>query len=554
MNKIILTILSFFPLFGFAQSDWENPKGAIKDEEIVIEKNKQITLPSISRRFTSIPIETAILDSNVIAYTPKELGLEIAKIPVMLRPKTMKTEPLNKTYWGTFKAGYGSYISPFLQADIASKRSDEYALALHFRHFSSKNGPVDKIHSGLSNTDGFLSGKLFLNKITIGATAGSKFDKYHLYGYDATNPIPETQTITQRLSNYSLGLNLTDNDKNDSFFYTLTSGAEIFSAKDLDWAETDLFSNLKSSFSISPKLNIILTGEIHGSKTTISTLLPTNRLYYNFKPVGIYTYNDFVFEVGAGVYGTKDSINSSQHKFYITPHVVTRYINSGHAISAGVTGDVEWKSARIRFSQNPYLGFSTIINNDVKPLDIFVEAKGKVVPKVDYSLGYHAAIYTQFGQFINNDVDESMFTINYSIATNVIHQFSTSIDFITNKQLNFTLYGKYFAYKFEEFQNVYHLPKIDLGFTTKFILEDKLDAELTFTYLDGLYGLEYGTTENVDVKLNTILDLNFMANYRINNNISIFVKMNNILGDHYQYYFRYPTKGFQALGGVSITL
>ena len=553
MNKIILTILTLFPLVGFAQADWENPKGAIKDEEIVIEKNKQITLQPISRRFTSITIETIPTDSSVIQYTPKEIGLEIAKIPVKLRPKTMMAEPLNKTYWGTFKAGYGSYVSPYLQADLASKRSDEYAIALHFRHFSSKNGPIDEANSGLSNTDGFLSGKLFLNRITIGATAGSKFDKYHLYGYDATIPIPETQTITQRLSNYSLGVSLTDNDKNDSFFYTLNGGADFFKAKDLVWTETDLFANLKSNISISENLKLNFLGEFHWSQTD-ALLVPNNRLYYMAKPIGVYTYDAFVLEVGAGLYGTKDSINSYQHKFYITPHLVARYLKSGHTLSVGVKGDVIWKSARIQFDENSYFGFSTLINNEVKPLDIFMEANGKIIPKVDYVIGYHAAIYSQFGQFINNYNDPSVFTIDYSTANNIIHQFSANINFITNKQLNFILYGKYFGYKFEDFQNVYHLPKVDLGFASKFILEDKLVVQLTFTYLDGLYGFQPDLVENIDVKLNPILDLNFLANYRINSTISIFAKMNNILGNEYQYYYRYPSKGFQALGGVSVTL
>jgi len=537
------------PIVGFAQVDWENPKGAIKNEEIVIEKNKQIVLPSVSRRFTAITLETLPIDTSAMKYTPKEIAVELPKIPVKLRPKTMKTEGLDKTYWGNFKAGYGSYVSPYFQADIASKRSDEYAMAFHFKHFSSKNGPVDGANSGLSNTDAFLSGKLFFNKATLGAKAGGKFDTYYLYGYGA-NPVPEAVDIRQRLSNYSLGISLTDNDKNENIFYKVNAGADFFSAKDLGWKETDLFTDINSQFGITDELKINISGSIHASQSSPAK----NRLFYKIKPVGVYAYDAFTFELGAGVFGTKDSINLYKHKIYITPHAVVRFtFTSGHSISGGVTGDVIWKSARIKFNENPYLGALTVINNEVKPIDVFIKANGKVAPKIDYSFGYNTSVYKIFGQFINNTPDQSTFDIDYLTTTNLIHTINGQLDFITSKNLRLSLYGKYRFFSFDLIQQPYHLPNIDVGFKAKFNVMEKLDLELALTYLDGLYAQNL-TLPNVDVELNSIVDLNLAADYKINSSFSAFMKMQNILGNQYQYYYQYPSKGFQFLAGVSFTL
>ena len=549
MNKIIIIILLISPFYGFAQVDWESPKGAIKNEEIVIEKSKQIVLPSVSRRFTAITLETLAIDTSAIKYTPKEIAIELPKIPVKLRPKTMKTEGLNETYWGNFKAGYGSYVSPYFQADIASKRSDEYALALHFRHFSSKNGPVDSSNSGLSNTDAFLSGKLFLNKATLGAKVGGKFDTYHLYGYGA-NPIPETQDIRQRLSNYSVGVSLTDNDKNESVYYNINVGADFFNAKDLGWKETDLFTDINSHFDVTNELKIGISGSIHATQSSSAK----NRLFYKIKPVAVYAYDGFTFELGAGLFGTKDSINSYEHKIQITPHAVARYtLTSGHTISGGVTGDVLWKSARIKFDENPYLGATTVINNEVKPIDIFIKANGKLAPKIDYVLGYNTSIYKVFGQFVNNVPDQSTFNIDYLTTTNLIHTLNGKLDFISSKKMQFTLYGKYHLFAFDLQDQPYHFPKLDAGLKAKFNMMDKLDLELTLTYLDGIY-VEDNSFGGATIKLNSILDLNLAANYKINNSFSAFMKMQNILGNQYQYYYQYPSKGFQFLAGVSFTL
>ena len=248
MNKLLILIGLVLPLAGFAQADWENPKGAIKDEEVVIEKDKQITLPVISRRFEAITVDFPQRDTSIAVAVPEDIMLTIPKIPVKLRPRQMKAEPLQKTYWGTFKAGYGSYISPYVQADVATKRSDEYSLAAHFRHFSSKNGPIDKGNSGMSLNDAFVNGKLFLNKVTVGAHMGAEINKFHLYGYDesfATSIFPGD--IEQALNGFTFGVDLTDNDKNEDFSYTLKTGLNVFNAKDLLWKEIHSFPTRRSS-------------------------------------------------------------------------------------------------------------------------------------------------------------------------------------------------------------------------------------------------------------------------------------------------------------------
>lgn len=555
MNKIIAIILILAPFIGYSQVDWENPKGAIKSEEIVIEKDKQIVLPSVSRRFTSITIDPLSLDTAVTTYMPKEIKVELPKIPVKLRPKTMKTEPLNKTYWGNFKVGYGSYVSPYFKADVASKRSDEYALALHFKHFSSKNGPVDGENSGLSNTDAFISGKVFLNSATLGARVGGKFDTYHLYGYGA-NPVPEAQDIRQRLSNYSIGLSLTDNDKNDDFFYTLNGGADFFQAKDLTWKETDLFADFNSSVNITNELHLNFLGSLHAANQDKDVFgIKNNRLFYSVKPIGVYTYDGFTFELGAGLYGTKDSINLYNHKMYITPHLVARYnFAAGHMVSGGLIGDVVWKSARNQFDKNPYLGATTVINNEVKPIDIFIEANGKLAPKVDYTFEYHTQVYNVYGQFINNTGDQSTFYLDYQTTNNLIHSFKGQLDFISSKNLLLSLHGKYNVFSFDLIQQPYHVPQVDVGLKANFRANEKIDLELAFTYLDGIYALDLNSLPNSEVKLNSILDLNISGNYKINSSFGAFIKMQNIIGNQYQYFYNYPTKGFQFLAGLSFTL
>lgn len=554
MNKLVTFILLALPFIGFAQADWENPKGAIKDEEVVIEKDKQITLPVISRRFEAITIDLPQRDTTAVVKAPRDIVLTIPKIPVKLRPKPMKGELLEQTYWGSFKVGYGSYISPLIQADVATKRSDEYALALHFRHYSSKNGPVDKANSGMSNTDAYVNGKLFLNAVTLGAHLGANLGKYHLYGYEGLASVPIAEDIQQTLTNYSVGVDLTDNDKNEDFTYALKGGIELFHAKDLLWKESDFYADLRTRYTIFDDMDIQINAGLHSSKQEKNLFpLTTNRLLYKINPIVTYKMEPFEFEIGAGLFGTKDSVNSFQHKIYFAPHLVARYtFEGGHIVSGGVTGDVQWQSARTQFNENPYLGGFTVVNSDVKPLDFFLKANGKIAPKLSYSAGYHAAIYKLIGQYLNMPGDPSTFYLYYDEGNNFKQTFSAALDFEASKNLSFQLNGSYFTYAFENYSNAWHMPDYDLRAKVRFTLEEKLTTELVFTYLGGLKALEPNFTAQT-VTLNPIADLNLNVDYKVSNMISVFVKMQNILGNQYQYFYKYPTKGFQVLGGVRFT-
>jgi hypothetical protein len=397
-----------------------------------------------------------------------------------------------------------------------------------------------------------VSGKLFLNKTTLGGSLGSNFDTYHLYGYKSLNTIPEANTLEQKLSDYVVNFSLVDNDTQSNFYYKVGLGAHFFEVPNLSWKEKDVFANISLDFDLIDHLKIKSISELHFSnQNTATTTNP--RVFVKIKPYVVYPLGALNLEAGAGFYSLKDSINGYENKFYITPHVVARYaLASGQMLSAGIRGDVIWQSARTRFAKNPYLGINTVINNQVKPVEIFLEANGKLTTKLDFSLAFKTSFYKVFGQFVNNALDQATFNIDYNQDNNSIHHINGQIDYIALKNLIFSAYGNYAIFSFKNIENPYHIPKVNLGVKTRFVLEDKFDTELSLAYLDGIYAFDNDSLS--DIKLHPILDINMVATYKINTLFSVFVKMHNIVGNKYQYYYNYPTKGFQVLGGISLSL
>ena len=80
---------------------------------------------------------------------------------------------------------------------------------------------------------------------------------------------------------------------------------------------------------------------------------------------------------------------------------------------------------------------------------------------------------------------------------------------------------------------------------------DKLQVSLDFYYMGGLVGLngETGLAQDLD----DIFDMNLGGQYDINDRFDVFLQVNNLFGKEYQRWLNYPSRGLQALAGVSIT-
>jgi translation initiation factor 1 len=224
MNRLFKNIAFLFillPAVVFAQDDWEKPAGGIEDARVVIEKEKVINLRPVSRRFKSIQFEVPKAVPITLNYQLPEVNAKLPSLQVIVRPKTMKTPPLDKLFSFNGKLGYGNYRTPLVLLNIGTKRSDEYMLDAYLNHISSGRGP-NKIGNGLDNeynTNFGGSGKYFLNNFTLNSDFNYRNYIYNIYGYDPDQMIasPESFFIRQNLNVFSFDIGLKDNNLKNAF-------------------------------------------------------------------------------------------------------------------------------------------------------------------------------------------------------------------------------------------------------------------------------------------------------------------------------------------------
>ena len=71
-----------------------------------------------------------------------------------------------------------------------------------------------------------------------------------------------------------------------------------------------------------------------------------------------------------------------------------------------------------------------------------------------------------------------------------------------------------------------------------------LNINLGYDYISRKEVKEYA-------KMTAINDLHIGASYNVFKGVSVYAQVHNLLNKKYQYYLRYPTEGFNFLGGLS---
>ena len=95
--NIILGIILIIAFNAKAQEEkWEKPAGSIENAQVVIEKDKVISLRPVSRRFTSVQITPPKAQQLTIAYQLGNTVDTLSTLQVIVRPKTMRDQPLDK--------------------------------------------------------------------------------------------------------------------------------------------------------------------------------------------------------------------------------------------------------------------------------------------------------------------------------------------------------------------------------------------------------------------------------------------------------------------------
>ena len=545
MNKLLkLSILTYVILVS-TQLMAQQGQGQLEEAEIVIRKDRRITLPPATRNFEKIPSLPVTESDTKQQYSFQSFQYKLNPLDPSFRTVNYQgNQRLNDLTSNFLKVGYGNYGTPYLESYLGSKRHDSYLFNLYVRHLSSKKGPVFDENSGEGRTEAAIGAKYFSNVNKVSGSMNYTSQKVHFYGY---NPLLDIAAgdIEQRFTRFSTNVLIENANKEQNFDYHFKTDWVFF--KDALNARENKFNFDVGGFYIANedlRFNFDLIATLSKRQDTQED----NRSYLDFKPRAVYRTNGFTINAGFNLAGD----NGANKGLSIYPVLKADYaLSSGFRIYAGYEGDIEFNSVESSIGENPFLEADFDLRNTAKTSDISAGLDFQLFEGFTLSSGVSYASLNNL-QFITNSIaDSTRFEILYDGGKTDRLDVFGAVNFESPGKVRSSLRFDFFNYSLATLAEAWHKPNFKAAFNSTIFPMPKLAVTTDLYYLGGLKALNGETTEVFD--LDDIIDLNLGGRYEVNDRIGVFLQINNLFGKEYERYLNYPSRGIQFLGGLSVS-
>ncbi|MCF4102524.1 TonB-dependent receptor [Gillisia sp. M10.2A] len=466
--------------------------------------------------------------------------------------------------------GFGNYSNILAEfySNLEVNRSDNFGVFL--THNSSQGG-ID----GVELADKFYNTALNLNYNSRNRNSswttelGLQHQLFNWYG------LPENSIFTRP--------DIADIDPQQNYYSAIVGGEIELYDSFFDKASAhyryfgDSYKSSENNFTADAEFEVNIADELITTKLSADVLngkfdrgyqtpeeLKYSQMNFALTPSLLILRDDLTVNLGASfVYGL-DTENSDSN-FYIYPQVTASYRVAGDYFIAyaGLEGGLNQNTYYKLAQQNPYVSPTLTITPTDKQYDASLGAKGKLSNSISYNLKGSYVAETNRSLFVNN-LEEPANTEDYTYGNSfdVVYDDLKTLSFFgeinvdVNRDFKLGMNATYFSYSSDFQPEAWNLPDFKASVLADYQITDKwfAGANLFFTgerkdrkrFMNPADGTEIRT-----ITLDGYADLNANVGYRFNEQLSIFVKGNNLIGDNYQRWSDYPVQGLQVMAGAT---
>ncbi len=559
MRRIPCCLLFFLATaIAYAQQPaWEAEEGEIDDTEVVIEKDREIELPPASRQFERVPPTNVATPEVKVTYQFEDFTPRLPTIDPKIKVLKIKEPPLDKLYGNYVKAGFGNFLSPYLDFYANSTRNDAYTYGVHLEHLSSRFGPVDRDNSGNSHTQATVNGKYFAGGNTLSGEVGYERNRYHFYGYQPGSEL-DRDDIRQIFNVISAQLTLEREQVDKPFDYAL--GGSFRALNDAYAAsENQIGLQAQLRYAVNEQFAVGLSSDVYLMQRTDQPPLAdvrqsTNRNLFRINPKVTFNTSDepqrgLVVQLGfRAVYENDTALNAGQLHLY--PDLSAQFhLSNGFGLYAGIDGDIERTSLLDFVEENPFLGPNVPLLHTNRTLAFRGGLQGRFTSAVGFHAGFTVGNYRHLYFYANSALDSTRFTILYDQEKTLLFNPFLEVSINSAERFRTTFRGDFFSYSVNQVKEPWHRPTAQLSVLSTYNAYDKLLFSAELLTLGGIRGLNLAT--NTERALDPIIDLNFQVDYLFSSRFSTFLQLKNIFAQNYERFLNYPSRGLMVMGGVS---
>lgn len=568
MNKIHITIiLGVLSLGAMAQKS----DSSIGSEVVNVIGTYT---PTISDAFKVK--ETPSFDDEAVT-NKEEINYSISSFPVAstFTPAKGSAEAVEKSarekYFSNYASlGIGNYGTVLGELFVTHNLSSNQYIGGMLKHHSSQGGIKDVVLDDFFyDTSIDLTYATFEEKYGWNVDLGYQNQIYNWYGLPIDYVTFDEESIKfidekQSYNSFYLGGKF---NMNEGIF----NGAEIYYKR-----FSDAFDSGENRFWLKPSFDV----DIAATRVRVDVIADyvgteydnvgnEKYSYFNFgvQPSFIYQQDDLSVRVGAGLFYASGKVqDESENKFFIYPQIQASYKVVGDLMIAyaGAEGTLQQNSYADLVSDNPFISPHQAIAPTDRQYDIYVGIKGKLASNIAYNARgsfmseKSKALYgTQFVD-IFTDAQGYAFGNSMSVLYNDVKTFGLfgELKADLKKDVSVFVNGTFNGYSTGESEEAWYLPSIRLSAGTDIAVTDKISVNANIFYVGERKAQFYNenpTDEPILITetLDGYFDINLAGNYKFNERLSFFLKLNNLANQKYEKWLNFPVQGIQILGGAS---
>lgn len=475
---------------------------------------------------------------------------------------------------GNYKSFLGELYTPIYNSDVA-------LFDFYLKHNSSfGNVTLKKDNYDVLSNDVLSKGLYNDNKARISFLRSIRireisafgefgYNRFNYYGLNSDmisfseqnkdKEEPEYKNDDQKNSHLTAALNFRFRSKDyiEQWKYDLQTNWRLLKTH-FDVAENTIFTDLAASYRMQES---ILSLKFQMYNVFVST--PENgsidfskaQNFNNFTVLKFNPYYSFISEVGRLNLGLKASFGINQGKnTAFSPDITgqVRVIDNIWYVYAGVTGDYKVNTLRSLANENIYLSPDARPEDTYIPLDIYLGTKlniGKSV-NTDIHIGYKIINNQYF--YVNKSDSTGMKNTFDVVYDKNVGQFNcgAAVNYNFREKVDFSFKIGYNKWSLEKQKEAWMLPAAQIGLGVSYVPTDFLRFNINYD-LEAGRKAKLGNNSSVDLK--NFNDISLGANYKLMSFLDVFARFNNILNQRSEFWYGYPSQGFNFLLGLTLT-
>ncbi len=551
MNRYIksgllaLTAL-FFLLNGFAQ-DTTSKKRIID----ITSAFKPVLRDAVKINFNAAAPVTDTSRAKLNYNIPQQ-NLLLGYLPSPLKPVALQIDSAsNWKYSNYIKAGLGNVHIPYLQAGFSFGDGKNSFFNIFAKEYAAK-GKLPMQKNDYTNVAAAGTVKTAAN-LEWNGSLGFKAEDYYFYGYQPTTLSFTKDQSRQQFLTFGGKLNLRNLVPTEfGLTYNPNIKVDVFSGQNIGGKATE--SNtvvnlpLTKSLGRSFAFNLGVTADLTNYRT-ISKASILNNLYYVSPSVQVKTPNLYL------IAGVKPSWDNKA--FSLLPNIMADITTNDQrfTLQLGWIGHFDKGSYQRFTSINPWIVQPTTLLN-TKVQEWYAGFKGSLLEHINYSAKLSFVQFSNMPLFINDTITGKTFNTVYSSSLQSVRMHG-EIGWTQGEDFNWTTGLTINHYtKVQDQAAPWGLSPIELNSNLRWQLMKDFYLKGDLYFYDGTpyrtiasnFPLKY-----TDAKGLSGIDVNAGVEFKVTRQLNLWLQLNNILNNKYEFWHQYQVYGFNLLGGIVFT-